>query len=113
MFRPLFVAPITKNVFVAPPFERLMPPIDGNITEEHDASANYLVSSLHSLFTHFNVKEDIYSLGKHSEYVAEKLENLSAAIDRRKVLFVVLIISLTVGYYFYSKLLIHLTPVFI
>ncbi|XP_043276371.1 sec1 family domain-containing protein 2-like [Venturia canescens] len=86
MFRPLFAAPITRNVFVAPPFGRLMPPIDGELIEEHETSADYLVSSLHSLFAHFNVKEDIYSLGKHSEYIADKLENLQAAVDRRKLL---------------------------
>lgn len=85
MFRPIFAAPITRNVFVAPSFERLMPPIDGKLTDEHETSGDYLVSSLHSLFAHFNVKEDIYSLGKHSEYIADKLQNLQAAVDRRKV----------------------------
>ena len=63
-----------------------MPPIDEKLTEDNEASVNYLVSSLHSLMTHFNVKEDIYAMGKHSEYVADKLESLPAAVDRRKVI---------------------------
>uniref|UniRef100_A0A0C9RPL8 Scfd2 protein n=1 Tax=Fopius arisanus TaxID=64838 RepID=A0A0C9RPL8_9HYME len=86
LFRPIFTAPITKNVFVTPPMERLMPPIDGKITEEHGSSVDYFVSSLHSIFTHFDIKEDIYSLGEFSEYVAGKLMNLPAAVARRKML---------------------------
>lgn len=86
IFRPIFTAAITKNVFVAPSMERLMPPINGIINDDYESSVNYFISSLHSLFTHFNLKEDIYSMGNLSEYVAEKLENLPEAIDRRKVL---------------------------
>lgn len=62
-----------------------MPPIDGKITEEHESSVDYLISSLHSIFTHFDVKEDIYTLGAFSEHVADKLLNLPAAAARRKV----------------------------
>ncbi|XP_034944941.1 sec1 family domain-containing protein 2-like [Chelonus insularis] len=83
IFRPIFIAPITKNVFVAPPIDKLLPPVDGNISDDYVTNVKYFVSLLHSLFTHFNVKEDIYFMGKFSEYVAEELINLPAAIDRR------------------------------
>ncbi|XP_015108563.1 sec1 family domain-containing protein 2 [Diachasma alloeum] len=86
LFRPIVTAPITKNVFVTPPMERLMPSIDGKITDEHESSVNYFVSSLHSIFTHFDIKEDIYTLGEFSEYVAGRLLDLPAAVARRKML---------------------------
>ncbi|KAK0098398.1 hypothetical protein PV326_008830 [Microctonus aethiopoides] len=84
IFRPIFIAPITRNVFVAPPLEKLMPPINGEITDDYEINVNYFVNSLHSFFTHFNVKEDIYTIGTFSEYVGDRLENLSVAIERRK-----------------------------
>ncbi|XP_063984399.1 sec1 family domain-containing protein 2-like [Diachasmimorpha longicaudata] len=86
LFRPIVTAPISKNVFVTPPMERLMPPMDRKRTEEHESSVNYFVSSIHSIFTHFDLKEDIYAMGEFSEYVAGKLLALPAAVARRKIL---------------------------
>ncbi|XP_012287131.1 sec1 family domain-containing protein 2 isoform X2 [Orussus abietinus] len=87
IFRPVFTACIDQDLFTTPPFGDMMPNFDEQISQDQEIDLTFLVSSLHSLFTHFNLKEDIYSIGKFSEYIAEKLENLPAAIDRRKRLF--------------------------
>lgn len=87
MFRPIFTALVNENLFVTPPFWGLMPQISGgNYIDEFEAKVEHFVSSLHSMFTNFNLREDIYYVGSLSECVAEKLEKLPAAMDRRKVL---------------------------
>lgn len=85
MFKPIFIACLKRDIFVTPPFGNLMPTIDDTLIRDYDADIEFLISSLHSLFSHYNVQEDIYSLGKFSNYVADKLENFTAAVNRRKV----------------------------
>lgn len=65
-----------------------MPPI--NIPEpdkikETELYINHFVSSLESLFHQLDIIEDIYSIGKCSDYIAEALKNLPAAVKRRSV----------------------------
>jgi len=48
-------------------------------------SVQHLVSSLHSLFVQLEIREDIYSLGHLSGLVANQLEILPDANNRRKV----------------------------
>ncbi|XP_015586357.1 sec1 family domain-containing protein 2 [Cephus cinctus] len=84
MFRPIFTASINKNVFITPPFGDLMPPVDVSMIKNFEVEVDFLVSSFHSLCTCLNVKDDIFAIGKLSEYAAEKLEKLPSAIDRRK-----------------------------
>ncbi|XP_046740275.1 sec1 family domain-containing protein 2-like [Diprion similis] len=85
MFRPIFIASINENLFVTPPFWKLMPPFSTeDRCEEFKENVDHFVSSLHSMFTNFNLREDIYYFGQLSENVAEKLEKLPAAVDRRK-----------------------------
>lgn len=88
MFKPIFLACIKKDIFVTPPLGNLMPFSDEILKTDYEADIDFLVSSFHSLFSHYNVQEDIYSLGKLSDYVAEKLENFTAAINRRKVIYI-------------------------
>lgn len=52
---------------------------------EVQVSVQHLVSSLHSLFVQLEVREDIYSLGHLSGLVANQLEILPDANNRRKV----------------------------
>lgn len=86
MFKPIFIACIKENVFVTPPFGNLMPSTDGELTSDFDADIEFLISSFHSLFTHYDVQEDIYSMGKLSNCIADRLENSTAAVNRRKVI---------------------------
>lgn len=85
IFIPIFLASIKKDMFVTPPFGNLMSFEDEILEEEYEADVDFLVSSFHSLFSHYNIQEDIYSIGKLSNHVAEKLDNFTAAINRRKV----------------------------
>lgn len=85
IFKPIFLASIKKDVFVTPPLGNLMCFSNEMFNEEYEADVDFLVSSFHSLFSHYNVQEDIYSLGKLSNYVAEKLENFTASVNKRKV----------------------------
>lgn len=52
---------------------------------EAQISVHHLVSCLHSLFTQLEIREDIYSLGHLSGLVANQLEVLPEANNRRKV----------------------------
>lgn len=86
MFRPIFTALINDNLFVTPPFSILMPQLgQEDFSKAFEADIDHFVSSMHSMFTNFNLREDIYYIGNLSENVAEKLEKLPAAVDRRKV----------------------------
>lgn len=62
-----------------------MPPIDEKSILNYENDVEYFASSMHSLFSNLNVKEEVYSMGRLSSIVAEKLSNLPAAINRRKV----------------------------
>ncbi|XP_048505217.1 sec1 family domain-containing protein 2-like isoform X2 [Athalia rosae] len=85
IFRPIFTALINENVFVTPPFWGLMPPLNKEeLNHYFEAQVDYFVSSMHSMFTNFNMKEDIYFIGNLAENVADKLEKLPEAIERRK-----------------------------
>ncbi|OXU28463.1 hypothetical protein TSAR_011460 [Trichomalopsis sarcophagae] len=84
MFKPIFIACLKEDIFVTPPFGNLMPSTDEIVAQDWEADVDFLISSFHSLLSHYDVQEDIYSLGKLSNYVADKLENLTAAQNRRK-----------------------------
>lgn len=86
IFNPIFIACLKKDVFVTPPFANLMPSYDKMLMEDYEMEIDFLISSFHALFDYYNVQEDIYSLGKFSNHVAEKLENFAAAVNRRKVI---------------------------
>ncbi|KAH0951848.1 hypothetical protein HN011_000429 [Eciton burchellii] len=83
LFRPIFITPIDNGLFVTPPFGDLLPPLNSASTKDSEFIIDHLVNLLDKMFTHLNLKEDIYSMGKFSEHVAEKLETLPAAINRR------------------------------
>lgn len=83
LFRPIFISPIDDGLFMTPPFGDLLSPLNSELIKNSECIVDHLVSSFNSLFTYLNMKEDIYSMGKFSEYVAEKLEILPAAVNRR------------------------------
>ncbi|KMQ90853.1 sec1 family domain-containing protein 2 [Lasius niger] len=83
LFRPIFISPIDDGLFVTPPFADLLSPLNSELVKNSECAVDHLVSLFNSLFTYLNMKEDIYSMGKFSEYVAEKLEMLPAAVNRR------------------------------
>ncbi|CAL1674686.1 unnamed protein product [Lasius platythorax] len=83
LFRPIFISPIDDGLFVTPPFADLLSPLNSELVKNSECAVDHLVSLFNSLFTYLNMKEDIYSMGKFSEYVAEKLEILPAAVNRR------------------------------
>jgi len=85
LFRPIFITPIDDGLFVTPPFGDLLPPLNSASMKDSEFVVDHLVNLLDEMFTHLNLKEDIYSMGKFSEHVAEKLETLPAAINRRNV----------------------------
>lgn len=85
LFRPIFISPIDNGLFVTPPFVDLLSPLNSELIKNSECAVDHFVSLFNSLFAHLNLKEDIYSMGKFSEYVAEKLETLPAAVNRRNV----------------------------
>lgn len=85
LFRPIFISSIDNDLLVTPPFSDLLPSLNDTLMKDSEYTVNHFVSLFHSLFTYLNLKEDIYSMGKFSEYIAEKLEILPAAINRRNV----------------------------
>ncbi|XP_011498041.1 PREDICTED: sec1 family domain-containing protein 2-like [Ceratosolen solmsi marchali] len=84
MFKPIFVACLKKNVFVTPPF--------GNLTASDfevlstdsifSDTIKHLITSFHHLFSYYNVKQDIYSLGKMSNYAANELNRFSTMMNK-------------------------------
>ncbi|XP_018045740.1 PREDICTED: sec1 family domain-containing protein 2-like [Atta colombica] len=91
LFRPIFISLIDNGLFVTPPFSDLLSPLNNallkNSQYDHFVhTVDHFVSLFNSLLTYLNLQEDIYSIGKFSEYVAEKLEMLPIAIDRRNSL---------------------------
>ncbi|XP_035735392.1 sec1 family domain-containing protein 2-like isoform X2 [Vespa mandarinia] len=89
IYVPIFISLLTRSIFTTPPFANLMPPIhipDANKIKETELYINHFVSSLESFFHHLDIIEDIYSIGKCSDYIAETLKNLPAAIKRRSKL---------------------------
>lgn len=85
LFRPIFISSIDNDLLVTPPFGDLLPSLNNTLMKDSEYIVDHFVSLFHSLFTYLNLKEDIYAMGKISEYVAEKLETLPAAINRRNV----------------------------
>ncbi|XP_050462921.1 sec1 family domain-containing protein 2-like isoform X1 [Cataglyphis hispanica] len=83
LFRPIFITSIDDGLFVTPPFGDLLSPLNSELPKISECAVDHLVSLFNSLFAYLNLKEDIYSMGKFSEYVAEKLETLPAAVNRR------------------------------
>ncbi|KAI4484821.1 hypothetical protein M0804_007387 [Polistes exclamans] len=89
IYVPIFISILSKDLFTTPPFANLMPPInipEPNKIKETELYINHFVSSLESLFDYLNITEDIYSIGKCSDYIADTLKNLPAAIKRRSKL---------------------------
>ena len=65
LFEPIFLSQIKDNIFVIPEwplFGNLMPNINKKLTE--DIEDEFLMSSFHSLFSYYNVQEEIYSVLK-------------------------------------------------
>ncbi|XP_029665468.1 sec1 family domain-containing protein 2-like [Formica exsecta] len=83
LFRPIFITSIEDDLFVTPPFGDLLSPLNSELLKNSECAVDHLVSLFNSLFAYLNLKEDIYSMGKFSEYVAEKLETLPAAVNRK------------------------------
>ncbi|XP_025158914.1 sec1 family domain-containing protein 2 isoform X2 [Harpegnathos saltator] len=86
LFRPIFISLIDNDLLVTPPFGDLSPTLNNTLTKDSEYAVDHFVSLFHSLFTYLNLKEDVYSMGRFSEYVAEKLEILPAAVNRRNSL---------------------------
>lgn len=85
LFRPIFISLIDNGLFVTPPFNDLLSPLNSALLKNSEYAVDHFVSLFNSLFTYLNLKEDVYAMGKFSEHVAEKLETLPMAIDRRNV----------------------------
>lgn len=85
LFRPIFICSIDNGLFLTPPFNDLSSPLSSALIKDSEHTIDHLVSSLDSFFTHLNLREDIYSMGKFSESVAGKLEVLQTAVNRRNV----------------------------
>ncbi|KAL6264647.1 hypothetical protein P5V15_004748 [Pogonomyrmex californicus] len=83
LFRPIFISLIDNDLFVTPSFNDLLSPLDGTLLKDSEYEVDHFVSLFNSLLTYLNLKEDIYSMGKFSEHIAEKLEMLPMAVDRR------------------------------
>ena len=77
-----------ENLFVTPPFGHLMPCISGEFSDECETDVDYFITSFNNLFAFFEAKEEIYALGKLSEYVMNKFEESPFVTERRKVNFV-------------------------
>lgn len=73
---PLFLAMINKDLLITPPFGNVMPPVHSDVTDEWDAAADRLARSFRYLFEELNVREDVYTIGKFSGCIAEKLKDL-------------------------------------
>ncbi|XP_071560548.1 sec1 family domain-containing protein 2 [Temnothorax nylanderi] len=86
LFRPVFISLIDNGLFVTPPFSDLLSPLNSGSIKNSKYAVEHFVSLFNSLLTYLNLREDIYSMGKFSEYVAEKLETLPMAIERRNSL---------------------------
>ncbi|XP_024874060.1 sec1 family domain-containing protein 2-like [Temnothorax curvispinosus] len=86
LFRPVFISLIDNGLFVTPPFSDLLSPLNSGSIKNSEYAVEHFVSLFNSLLTNLNLREDIYSMGKFSEYVAEKLETLPMAIERRNSL---------------------------
>jgi len=114
LYSPLFIVPLTETVFLTPAFRNMFPLTEAHIprirelqlfrhkvadSQSFDSlssvelthlplkvqvSVQHLVSSLHSLFVQLEVREDIYSLGHLSGLIANQLEILPDANNRRK-----------------------------
>ncbi|XP_011867003.1 PREDICTED: sec1 family domain-containing protein 2-like isoform X2 [Vollenhovia emeryi] len=83
LFRPVFISLIDNGLFVTPPFSDLSSPLNSESIKDSECAVEHFVNLFNSLLTYLNLREDIYSMGKFSEYVAEKLETLPTAVDRR------------------------------
>lgn len=85
LFRPIFISLIDNGLFVTPPFNDLLSPLNSELIKDSEYAVEHFINLFNNLLTYLNLREDIYSMGKFSEYVAEKLEMLPMAIDRRNV----------------------------
>ncbi|XP_067212909.1 sec1 family domain-containing protein 2-like isoform X2 [Linepithema humile] len=83
LFRPIFICSIDNGFFLTPPFNDLLPPLNSTLVKDSEHMIDHFISLLNSFFMHLNLKEDIYSIGKFSEYIAAKLEMSQTAITRR------------------------------
>ncbi|KAL7288577.1 hypothetical protein TKK_0017316 [Trichogramma kaykai] len=83
IFKPIFIACLKKDIFVTPPFGNLIPSIDQVLLHDYEAEIDFLISSFHTLFSYYNVTEDVFYLGKCGQYVAEKMNHFDAAVNRR------------------------------
>lgn len=85
-FQPIFIGPIDNGLFVTPIFSNLMPTlVNGTVLNDVSDVTDYFVNLFHNLFAYLGLKEDIYSMGKFSNYIAEKLNMLPEAVERRNV----------------------------
>ncbi|PNF41889.1 Sec1 family domain-containing protein 2 [Cryptotermes secundus] len=114
IYSPLFIVPLTEMMFLTPTFRNVFPITDAHIARirelqrsqhkvvksqsldslssvelthlplEAQISVHHLVGCLHTLFTQLEIREDIYSLGHLSGLVANQLEILPEANNRRK-----------------------------
>lgn len=85
LFRPIFICSIDNGFFLTPPFNDLLPPLNSELIKNSEHTIDHFISLLNSFFMHLNLKEDIYSVGKFSEYITAKLEALQTAVKRRNV----------------------------
>lgn len=89
----IFLSPIDSDLFLTPSFAEIVPSLTDiylattnkeNINNLEDKTEMF-VNLFNELFFRLNMKEDIYFMGEVSKYIAEMLDTLPAAIDRRNV----------------------------
>ncbi|XP_076233260.1 sec1 family domain-containing protein 2 isoform X2 [Calliopsis andreniformis] len=80
---PLFLAFLSKNLFVTPPFADAIPPLDSYASNVTYDALNFLAYSFQRLFDAINARVDVYSIGELSDYLAESLENYGVDVNRR------------------------------
>lgn len=86
MFKPIFHRENQQTLIrYTPAFGFLMPNIEKDLTEDIENDVEFLISSIHSLLSYHDAREDIYYMGKLSEHTARKLAKFRAAINRRNV----------------------------
>ncbi|XP_045536535.1 sec1 family domain-containing protein 2 [Papilio machaon] len=93
---PIFTICPTNAVFLTPPYQKIYPLFNGNLTPESNSIDLYTLSSeersrvrrlasgLNSMFESMNLKEDVFYMGVYSSLVAGVLENSPVCLARRK-----------------------------
>lgn len=85
VYAPLFLALLSKDLFVTPPFADIMPPLNADVSSDTYDALSFLAHSFRKYFDSVNARVEIYSIGQLSDYLAENLEKYGVDADRKDV----------------------------